>query len=89
MIHSVTFEWVAPRVAIVRVHPSPAAVLGDPYVWWTVLKVHHITTVELKGADRPIPPGGARALRDALRAADYQGRIHYRNSGGTVRAVLP
>lgn len=84
---SVTFEWIAPAAAILRLHDRADARYGDPYVWWTV-GVLHDDAVELKGADRPLPPGGLRALCAALRAAGFRRRLHDRIAAdGTVRRI--
>jgi hypothetical protein len=85
---SVTFEWLTPAAAILRLHDRPGAAYGDPYVWWTVGVLHADGAVELKGADRPLPPGGLRALCTALRAAGFTRRVHDRISAdGTVRRL--
>lgn len=84
---SCTLEWIAARVAILRLHPIPAAKLGDDYVWWTVIKLHGWGLAEIKGADKPLPPGGAKAVCAALKAAGFTKRVHARRNGDQIRMV--
>jgi hypothetical protein len=82
-----TLEWLSNSIYILRLHDAPAAKLGDPYVWWTVI-VSHEGMAEIKGADRPLPKGGAEAICRALRLHGFAGRIHKRISKGVVREVV-
>jgi hypothetical protein len=85
---SCTLEWLSPMSVLIRVHPDADARYGDPYIWWTAGVIRPGGVIELKGADRPLPAGGARAICTALKAAGFTHRTHDRIVDGALRTVL-
>lgn len=83
-----TFDWRTPRIALIRLHDADAAVLGDPFVWSAVVEIQQDGAAKIMGVDKPLPPGGARALCQGLCAAGFTHRSHDRIRDGRTRTVF-
>lgn len=87
-----TVQWLCPHAGILRLHPGPAARVGDPFVWSCVVEARDGADGReawLWGVDEPLPLGGAAAVKLKLWARGFLWRCYERPRGVVRKSNEP
>lgn len=84
---SASIEWICPVAGVLRVHPGPDGVVGDPYDWAATL-ARSGDEAEIKGVCKAPPMGSAAAVDAALDAAGVPWRVVRRRVPGRPDRVI-